>query len=104
MINTNDSPWVEIQDGVMEKNSEQNGVLIRLLKFNSTYKSIEWCDKGHLVYVIKGELELEYASTKLQYKQGDPFVIAPDELHRISVLGDKNLELVVFEYHLNQPR
>lgn len=39
----------------------------------------DWCQTGHIGYVIEGELEIEFKDETLDYKKGDGIFIAAGE-------------------------
>lgn len=42
------------------KSKRFGDIQIRNIEYSKDYKADDWCDKGHIVYVIRGELIIEY--------------------------------------------
>lgn len=56
-------------------------VRIRQVEYTPGYVADHWCDRGHVLYVLEGELE-----TELQ--DGRHFVLTPGMSYRVSDFGD----------------
>lgn len=64
---------------------------LRVVEFLKDLKHPEWCRKGHVGFVLEGELRLEFESGVLEIGPGDGFII-PDgdaEGHRPVPLTDR---------------
>jgi len=46
------------------KEFNQGGVRVRLVEYSADYKSDHWCTKGHIVMVLKGDLDVEMEDGK----------------------------------------
>jgi len=46
-----------------------------LLEITSDFKEPEWCEKGHLGFVIKGELEVDFRGRLVRYPEGSAIFI-----------------------------
>lgn len=40
------------------------GLRIRLVEYSKNYKADHWCEKGHVIYCLHGEMETELAGGK----------------------------------------
>jgi quercetin dioxygenase-like cupin family protein len=59
-----------------------NGDLrMRVVEYSAGYLADHWCDRGHVIYVIEGELESEL-------KDGRRFVYGPGMGYTVSDYGD----------------
>ncbi len=54
---------------------------IRVVEYTAGYLADHWCDRGHVLYVLDGELETEL-------KDGRTFVLAPGMSYQVSDFGD----------------
>ena len=50
-----------------------------MLEIDREFVHDEWCMKGHIGYVLEGELQLEYADRTVQYSPGDAFFLEAGE-------------------------
>jgi hypothetical protein len=37
------------------------GLRIRMIEYSANYKADHWCEKGHIIYCIEGEMDTELA-------------------------------------------
>lgn len=54
---------------------------IRMVEYSAGYVADHWCDRGHVLYVLDGEL-------KTELKDGRTFVLSPGMSYQVSDLGD----------------
>jgi hypothetical protein len=48
-----------------------NGVRqLRLVEFTSEFVEPDWCEKGHIGFVIQGELEIDFHGSIVRYPEG----------------------------------
>lgn len=43
---------------------------MRLLEFTSEFVELEWCEKGHVGFVLQGELEIDFVGKIVRYEKG----------------------------------
>jgi hypothetical protein len=48
---------------------------LRLLEFTSEFIEPEWCEKGHVGFVIQGELEIDFNGHIVRYPEGSGIFI-----------------------------
>ncbi len=53
-------PWEILTEGVRFKAYKQNGKQVRLVEFTDKFVETDWCEKGHIVYIIEGQLEVNF--------------------------------------------
>jgi hypothetical protein len=56
-------------------------IRIRQVTYSPGYLADHWCDRGHILYVVSGELETEL-------KDGRKFVLTPGMSYQVSDFGD----------------
>ncbi len=56
-------------------------VRVRMVEYSSGYLADHWCDRGHVLLVLEGELESEL-------KDGRRFVLTPGMSYQVSDFGD----------------
>jgi hypothetical protein len=54
---------------------------VRLVEYTPGYLADHWCDRGHVLFVIEGELETEL-------KDGRRFTLTPGTSYQVSDFGD----------------
>ena len=56
-------------------------VRVRLVEYSPGYAADHWCDRGHILYVVEGELHTEL-------KDGRTFTLTPGMSYQVSDFGD----------------
>ncbi len=89
-IDFESTPWQAPAVGVRAKIHDQDGKRLRLVEFTGEFVEPDWCRKGHIGYVLEGELEIEFNGTVVVFSSGDGLFIPPgnDNKHRAKVLTD----------------
>lgn len=59
-VNLNELPWLEPAPGVRCKSVAQDGRLVRLLELSPSFAESEWCQRGHIGYMLAGRLEVAF--------------------------------------------
>jgi hypothetical protein len=54
---------------------------IRQVRYTPGYLADHWCDRGHVLYVLEGELETEL-------RDGRRFILTPGMSYQVSDFGD----------------
>ncbi|MCF8478899.1 MAG: DHCW motif cupin fold protein [Rhodospirillum sp.] len=54
---------------------------IRQVEYTAGYLADHWCDRGHILYVLEGELETEL-------RDGRRFTLSPGMSYQVSDFGD----------------
>ena len=82
-------PWETPVEGVRHKLFLQGGRRLRLVEYSKAMP-VHWCDKGHMGYVLKGEMEIRFEDEVQTVTQGDGLCIpdGPEHRHQARVLTD----------------
>jgi quercetin dioxygenase-like cupin family protein len=48
---------------------------LRLVEFTSEFVEPDWCEKGHIGFVIQGELEIDFHGDLVRYPEGSGIFI-----------------------------
>ena len=66
--------------------SESNRIRVRMVDYSARYESDHWCEKGHILLCLKGELVTKLADGReFILKAGSSYQVADDtEPHRSS--------------------
>ena len=54
---------------------------VRMVEYSPGYLADHWCDRGHVLYVLEGELQS-------QLKDGRTFTLTPGMSYQVSDFGD----------------
>ena len=74
--------WEESAAGVRSKSIVQNGKKLRLVEFTGEFVEHEWCVKGHIGYVLEGELEISFGASAERFLAGYGIFISGGEQER----------------------
>jgi ethanolamine utilization protein EutQ (cupin superfamily) len=72
-------PWEIPAEGVRSKAYKQNGKQIRLVEFTDKFVETDWCVKGHIVYILDGQLEVNFNGNIVVFNTGDGLFIPAGE-------------------------
>lgn len=92
-------PWEQPKTGVQQKIYSDGKRRLRLLQFHDTFIEEDWCQKGHVGYVLSGEMTIDFNGTLKHYQQGDGLWIEAGESskHKVLMKEGKSVELILFE-------
>lgn len=54
---------------------------MRLAEFSSEFVEPNWCEKGHLGFVLRGELEIDFHGRRVRYAEGSGIYIPKGAAH-----------------------
>lgn len=60
---------------------EVGDLRVRVVEYSAGYVADHWCDRGHVLYVLEGELETEL-------RDGRKFKLTPGMSYQVSDFGD----------------
>ncbi len=78
------------------KTVQFDGLRIRMIEYSKNYKADHWCEKGHIIYCIEGEMDTELADGRVfKLSEGMTYQVS-DELssHRTSSVNGVKLFIV----------
>ena len=81
-IDFKDIPWDAPAVGVRSKVHEQHGRRLRLAEFTREFVEHQWCTKGHIGYVLQGQMEIDFHGKIVRFRAGDGLFIPPGERHK----------------------
>jgi glyoxylate utilization-related uncharacterized protein len=59
---------------------------IRLVEYSANYTADHWCDKGHILFVLEGELEIQYKNETCHVvKKGMSYLVGDDSMAHMAV-------------------
>ncbi len=83
-------PWKSPRTGIRFK-SFQNGVTkMRLVEFSKDFIDSDWCQLGHIGYILEGQLVIDFSGTAVIFSPGDALFIPSGEKdkHKTRTLTD----------------
>lgn len=83
--------WIEMGDGMRFKRFQQGELQLRLVEWDRSMLHPNWCLKGHIGYMLEGEVEIDIAGKVFTYTKGDVILLPEGEehKHRPKVLTEK---------------
>lgn len=72
---------------------------IRLVRVSGAFEENDWCFKNHFVYVLKGQIKINFDGHIKSFAKGNSLSITEGEKSKHKLLVDKeeHVELLVFE-------
>ena len=74
-------PWETPMKGVRHKVIKQGDRQLRLVEYTKDLVP-HWCDKGHIGYVLEGQLEITFENERVVYNPGDGVFIPSGKDHK----------------------
>lgn len=72
------------------------GYRIRRAEYLAGYSSAEWCDKGHIIYCIKGTLTLNFKNREADVlTEGNSIILGADDHHTASTGSESAIIFIV---------
>ena len=75
-------PWEMPAVGVRFKAHEQDGRKLRLAEFTKEFVESNWCTKGHIGYVLEGQMEIDFDGNVIVFGPGDGLFMPAGEKHK----------------------
>ncbi|HKA46102.1 MAG TPA: hypothetical protein VKF40_29190 [Burkholderiales bacterium] len=70
-------PWQPLLPGARAKVYRDGAKQLRLVEFTSEFVEPDWCEKGHVGFVLSGVLELDFRGRVVSYTEGSGIFIPP---------------------------
>jgi quercetin dioxygenase-like cupin family protein len=81
-IDFDSMPWESPAVGVRFKAFEQGGRKLRLAEFSREFVEPDWCTKGHIGYILEGQMEIDFDGEVIVFGPGDGIFIPVGEEHK----------------------
>jgi len=62
--------WQSPIHGARFKVFRSGTMQLRLVEFTNEFVEPDWCEKGHIGFVLQGELEIDFRGSVVRYPQG----------------------------------
>lgn len=91
--------WDTPHPGAEQKTYTNENRTMRLLIFRDNFIEHDWCMKGHIGFVLRGQMTLNFNGQLLNYKKGDGLWIHSGQHSKHKVIIEKGgfVELILFE-------
>jgi quercetin dioxygenase-like cupin family protein len=80
-INFESVPWALPMEGVRHKVAKQGGRQLRFVEYTQAMHA-HWCEKGHIGYVLEGQMEIRFDNEVIVYNPGDGIFIPSGKEHK----------------------
>lgn len=74
--------WEIPAEGIRFKAYKQNNKQVRIVEFTDKFVETDWCRKGHIVYILDGQLEVNFNGKLVVFNKGDGLFIPTGEKDR----------------------
>ena len=75
-------PWEMLAEGIRFKAYKKNGRQVRLVEFTDKFVEADWCTKGHVAYILEGQLEVNFSGNIVVFNKGDGLFIPAGEKNK----------------------
>ena len=89
--------WQQIRPDVRQKVYCEGSRQVRLVEFDTSEGAEHWCETGHVGYVLKGALSIDFNGQVLSFKAGDGLFIpsgAASKHRAVSITAGTQLLMV----------
>lgn len=91
-------PWEIPAKGARFKAYKQNGKQVRLVEFTDELVETDWCTEGHIVYILEGQLEVNFNGNMVVFNKGDGlFIPAGEKNKHIGKALTKVVKMIIVE-------
>ena len=98
-INFESMEWESPTDGVRFKAYQKGGRKLRLVEFSKEFVEPDWCTKGHIGYILEGQMEIDFDGNNEVFGPGNGVFIpaGQDNKHKGRVITDKVKAILIEE-------
>jgi quercetin dioxygenase-like cupin family protein len=72
--------WQHLLPGARAKVHRDGSKQLRLVEFTAEFVEPDWCEKGHIGFVLSGTLEIDFRDQVILYPDGSGILIPPGPL------------------------
>ncbi|MGD0615370.1 MAG: cupin domain-containing protein [Verrucomicrobiota bacterium] len=73
--------WQSPQPGARFKVFRDGSRQVRLVEFSHEFVELQWCAKGHVGYVLSGELDIDFSGHVVRFPEGSALLIPTGTPH-----------------------
>jgi quercetin dioxygenase-like cupin family protein len=74
-VSFDDMQWQQVRPDVRQKVFCEGSRQVRLVEFETSDGAQQWCETGHIGYVLKGALSISFNGEVIAFKAGDGIFI-----------------------------
>ncbi len=91
--------WESPAQGFRYKSYVEGNQRIRLVEFSEEFVEEDWCTKGHMGYILKGRVSIDFNGILLKFRKGNGFFIPEGEKnkHKARIAKGKKALIILFE-------
>ncbi|MEQ9187826.1 MAG: hypothetical protein RLP15_08825 [Cryomorphaceae bacterium] len=91
--------WEPFRRGAEQKIHDYGESRMRMLRFHDDFIEEDWCQHGHIGYVLEGTMTVNFNGTMKAYKMGDGLWIQEGdaEKHKVIIKEGEHVVLILFE-------
>jgi len=75
-------PWERAAVGAKFKAYERNRRKLHLAEFTREFVEPDWCIKGHIGYILEGQMEIDFDGKVVVFNSGDGLFIPAGDKHK----------------------
>ncbi len=76
---------------------QYDGLRVRYVEYSENYEADHWCEKGHIVYCVKGEVVNKLQDgTESTLKEGMSYIVS-DDLSSHKSISKKGVHLLIID-------
>ena len=91
--------WESLAPGDRHKAYVEGNQRIRLVEVSDEHVAEDWCDKGHIGYVLEGRISIDFNGRTITFNEGDGIFIPKGEenRHKAKVAKGEKVLMILFE-------
>jgi quercetin dioxygenase-like cupin family protein len=99
LINFEDMDWERPAPGVRQKVHTVGDRRMRLVEFSEVFVEHDWCTRGHIGYVLEGNMSVDFDGRIIDFKAGDGIDIpeGAENRHKAKIARGGIVLLLLFE-------
>jgi hypothetical protein len=87
--------WQTPEPGMRSKTYKKGKKQIRLVEFTDQYFDPNWCTRGHVGFMLEGEMDINFNGRPMTFRKGDGLLIPAGEKNKHMVKVHTGQALVV---------
>lgn len=77
---------------------ETEDIRIRIVEYSASFKADHWCPRGHFLYILYGEMQIEFKNKNCYtISQGESFIIGDDEQNPHMVTSSEGARVLIVD-------
>jgi quercetin dioxygenase-like cupin family protein len=92
-------PWEILAPGARHKVFRDGDTILRLVEFTHGFVEPDWCLRGHVGYVLSGDLDIDFDGAPEHLSAGDGVFIPSGEAHRHKAIVVSDVVRLVLVEH-----